>query len=78
MWDLVEREGEAWIYCGQQPVLQLHPEHDARIVSPARDMTAAQRSKYLMCVVDGYAKHARDRMPPADREGPPWPGGLFR
>lgn len=78
MWDLVEREGEAWIYCGQQPLLQLDPQRDARIVAPARAMTAKQRSKYLMGVVDGWAKRERDRMPPADREGPAWEGGLFR
>ena len=78
MWDLVEHEGEAWIYYGQQPLLQLDRQRDAMIISPARDMHAKQRSRYLQGIVDGYAKRERDQMPPADREGPTWPEGLFR
>lgn len=78
MWDLVEHEGEAWIYYGQQPLLQLHTQQDAMILSPARDMEPEARSKYLQGVLDGYAKHRRDQLPPADREGEPWREGLFR
>ncbi len=63
MWDLVERGGEAWITYGQQPMLQLDPERDARIVAPARDKSPQDRSQYLQGVLDGWSKHKRDQGP---------------
>ena len=78
MWDLVEHEDGTWIACGQRPMLKLDAERDARILSPARDMKPAARSKYLQGVLDGWAKRRRDEMPPADRQGEAWQEGLFR
>ncbi len=63
MWDLVEREDGVWITCGEQPMLQLDLERDARIVRPAREKQPLDRSQYLQGVLDGWAKRKRDGGP---------------